>query len=92
MKLIKRKGQSKLVEDDNGQRYFLPVWSDDISLAVNADLWSQLVKPELATLLRKKGIYSYEDLRQHPELASLTLNYGIDYYALLAAVKKEIEQ
>lgn len=88
MKIIRKEGQSKLVEDHNGQRYFLPIWSDDLSLAVIADLWSQLVRPELATFLRKQKIYGYEDLIKHPELAQITLNYGIDYYELLSKAKE----
>ena len=91
MKIIKRNGQSKLVEIVNGQRFYLPVWSDNISLAVPADIWGQLVSPELAKILRQKNIHNSGDLQKHPELAQITMNHGTDYYSLLKKAK-EIEK
>lgn len=89
-KVIRQRGDTKLVQTPDGQRYLMPSYTDDIDLAVPVDLWSILVSPSLAQKLRQKEIYTYQDLKDHPEIASLTMQYGYDYYELLKTVKKEI--
>lgn len=91
-KVIRQRGSTKLIQTPDGQRYLMPSYTDDIDLAVLVDLWDILVDPALAQKLRQHNIYTYQDLKEHPEIASLTMQHGQDYYALLAATKKEIEQ
>ncbi len=90
MKTIKTEGSSKLVEHENS-RYVLPADSDDLDLAIPYGLpWEEICQhPAIPGQLRRRGIYTYEDLVQkHQEALNAIMEaYGQDLQTIMKVAK-----